>query len=109
MAMRRYVMIGVLAGATLAAGGYLLKEGGQRRTGLPAMRRKMMERMMKVMPDNAPPMVITSVLPKLQEQNEQILVLLKEQNELLRSNIKTRTTTAEDAAPNRNPVTNTKN
>ncbi|MDR5900081.1 hypothetical protein QC823_13935 [Halomonas vilamensis] len=99
--MKRYVMIGVLASATLVAGSYFLKEGGRRRINLFTMRRKMMERMMKAMPDNSPPKVITSVLPRLQEQNEQILALLKEQNELLRSDVEACGKTTEDAVANK--------
>ena len=36
------------------------------------------------MPDDSPPKLIMSVLPRLQAQNERILALLEEQNELLR-------------------------
>ncbi len=45
---------------------------------------KKMERMMASLPENAPPKLIMSVLPKLQAQNEEILAMLREQNELLR-------------------------
>ena len=45
---------------------------------------KKMERMMASLPENAPPKLIMSVLPKLQAQNEQIIAMLREQNELLR-------------------------
>jgi hypothetical protein len=43
-----------------------------------------MERMMEEMPDDSPPKLVMSILPRVQEQNEQILALLREQNELLR-------------------------
>ena len=43
-----------------------------------------MGRMMSGLPDNAPPKLIVSILPKLQVQNEQIIKMLREQNELLR-------------------------
>lgn len=43
-----------------------------------------MERMLASLPDNAPPKLVMSVLPKLQAQNETIIALLREQNELLR-------------------------
>ncbi len=43
-----------------------------------------MGRMMARLPEGAPPKLIASILPKLEAQNEQILALLREQNELLR-------------------------
>ncbi len=52
-----------------------------------AMRRRMlkrMERMMASLPDNAPPKLVISVLPRLREQNDRIIELLLEQNALLR-------------------------
>jgi len=48
------------------------------------MRRKMMNRMMDAMPEDSPPKLVMSILPRLQEQNDQILALLKEQTNLLR-------------------------
>jgi len=43
-----------------------------------------MTRMMEKMPEDAPPRLIVSMLPRIREQNEEILILLREQNELLR-------------------------
>lgn len=43
-----------------------------------------MGRMMASLPESAPPKLIASILPKLQEQNEQIIEMLREQNDLLR-------------------------
>ena len=43
-----------------------------------------MERMMASLPENAPPKLVMSILPKLKAQNETIIALLREQNELLR-------------------------
>ena len=45
---------------------------------------KHFERMMASLPEEAPPRLIMSILPKLQAQNDQIIALLREQNELLR-------------------------
>lgn len=45
---------------------------------------KRMEKMMARLPEGAPPKVIMSVLPRLREQNDQIIALLHEQNGLLR-------------------------
>jgi hypothetical protein len=57
------------------------------------MKRRMaehMERMMARLPENAPPRLVVSILPRLQAQNEQIIALLREQNELLREQQRTR-------------------
>ena len=43
-----------------------------------------MQQMMASLPEDAPPRLIMSVLPKLQAQNDQIIAMLQEQNELLR-------------------------
>lgn len=80
--MKRLPIFLLVGGATLLAGRQLL--GGGRGPDFAAMRRRMMERMMQAMPEDSPPKLITSILPRLQEQNDQILALLTEQNELLR-------------------------
>lgn len=69
----------LVAGATLIVGRRFLAPGG-----FAAMRRRMMDRMMEAMPEDSPPKLIKSVLPRLKEQNDEMLTLLKEQNELLR-------------------------
>ncbi len=51
---------------------------------------KHMEQMMVNLPENAPPKLVMSILPKLQAQNDQIIAMLREQNELLREQQKTR-------------------
>lgn len=43
-----------------------------------------MEHMMASLPEGSPPKLVMSVLPRLQAQNDQILAMLREQNELLR-------------------------
>ena len=51
------------------------------------MTRKMLNHMGRVMaslPEGAPPKLVMSVLPKLEAQSEQIIAMLREQNELLR-------------------------
>lgn len=48
--------------------------------------RKMLDHMSRVMaslPEGAPPKLVMSVLPKLEAQHEEILALLRRQNELL--------------------------
>ena len=60
------------------------REAGPRKSGFAGFRNRMMKRMLASMPDDSPPKLIMSVLPRLQAQNERILALLEEQNELLR-------------------------
>jgi hypothetical protein len=44
----------------------------------------MMARMMEGLPPDSPPKLVMSILPRLQQQNDEIIALLREQNELLR-------------------------
>ncbi|HEX6533460.1 MAG TPA: hypothetical protein VF041_02615 [Gemmatimonadaceae bacterium] len=57
--------------------------------------RQRMERAMASLPDDAPPKLVMSVLPRLRDQNDQIIAMLREQNELLREHLRT----APGAAP----------
>jgi hypothetical protein len=43
-----------------------------------------MQRLIQRMPADSPPRLIMSILPRLREQNDEIVALLREQNELLR-------------------------
>jgi hypothetical protein len=43
-----------------------------------------MEHMMANLPEGAPPKLVMSILPKRQAQNDQIIAMLREQNEFLR-------------------------
>lgn len=43
-----------------------------------------MEKMMANLPEDAPPRLVMTILPKLRAQNDQIIAMLQEQNELLR-------------------------
>ncbi len=55
------------------------------------MSKKMLNHMGRVMaslPEGAPPKLVMSVLPKLQAQSEQIIAMLREQNELLRKRLR---------------------
>jgi hypothetical protein len=80
--MSRFLLTIGIAGAVLVVGH--LSQSRPQRAGFVAMRRKMMKRMMDSMPEDSPPKLVMSVLPRLQEQNDQILALLKEQSDLLR-------------------------
>jgi hypothetical protein len=46
-----------------------------------------MEQIMASMPEYAPPKLIMSVLPRLRDQNEEIIAMLREQNDLLRQQL----------------------
>jgi hypothetical protein len=48
------------------------------------MRQRVMARMLEGLPPESPPKLVMSILPRLQEQNDEIIALLREQNELLR-------------------------
>jgi len=50
---------------------------------------KRMERIMASLPEGAPPKLVMTVLPRLQDQNDQIIAMLREQNELLRAQRRT--------------------
>lgn len=81
--MSRLPLTIVIAGAAFFLGHHLARSRPQRNS-FAAMRQKMMKRIMDAMPEDSPPKLVTSILPRLQEQNDEILVMLKEQNELLR-------------------------
>jgi hypothetical protein len=87
--MSRIPQIIALAGVAAFVGHEISTRTGSsetrpRESRFAAMRNRMMKRMLASMPDDSPPKLIMSVLPRLQAQNERILALLEEQNELLR-------------------------
>lgn len=87
--MKTLVTLG-LATAGIAA--FLcLREESRERVGAPAKRwiTGRLEHMMASLPENAPPKLVMSILPKLREQNDQIIALLREQNTLLRESQRT--------------------
>ena len=66
----------------------------ERREHLSQRRERMMERMRERMssmveslPEDSPPKVIMSGIRRMQEQNEELLALLREQNDLLRERL----------------------
>jgi type II secretory pathway component PulJ len=82
--MRALIALGVAAVGGVMAFRCLPQKSRQRL--IAATQRWMAERvdrMMARLPENAPPKLVVSVLPKLQAQNDQIIALLREQNELL--------------------------
>lgn len=74
MNQRRLLAVGAMIGGVIAARRLLPSKG----------RGRMMERMMERMPPDSPPKLIMSILPRLRAQNDEIVALLREQNELLR-------------------------
>jgi hypothetical protein len=74
MDKRRLLAIGAVIGGVIAARQLLRWKG----------RGRVMERMLARMPPDSPPKLVMSILPRLREQNDEIVALLREQNELLR-------------------------
>lgn len=83
--MNRFIAIGaVIAGGVIA---FRTLPGAPRQRLAAALNRRMlqrMEHMMACLPENSPPRLIMTVLPRLREQNDQIIAMLREQNDLLR-------------------------
>jgi hypothetical protein len=87
--MRRSIALGMtVLGSAIAVRAI---SPARRRRAATAMRRRMMQRMQQVMaslPEDSPPKLVMSVLPRVRDQNEQIIALLREQNELLREQLR---------------------
>lgn len=66
-----------------------LSRGPRRRLGAAVSRRmrQRMEHLMASLPEDAPPKLIMSILPRLRDQNDQMIAMLREQNELLRQQL----------------------
>jgi hypothetical protein len=86
--MKRLVLV-----SGIFAGGFVTSRILSRRQPAPTTRfaEKMRERfqshmgrMLESMPEDSPPRLVVSTLPRLAEQNDQILALLREQNALMR-------------------------
>ncbi len=56
----------------------------QLREGLIQMPATMMEQCMEAMPEDSPPKVMTSGIRRMQEQNDELATLIREQNKLMR-------------------------
>ena len=83
--MKRFIALGaIVLGGAIA---FQLLARKPRRQFSSAVRErvlKRMERMMAGLPEGSPPKLVMSVLPRLREQNDEILRTLREQNDLLR-------------------------
>lgn len=84
--MKRFIALGaIVLGGAIAY--QVLAREPRRRMGS-AVRQRMLKRMQSMMaglPEGSPPRLVMSVLPRLREQNDEILRMLREQNELLRA------------------------
>ncbi len=82
-----------IAAAAMLLGGAiafaLLSRGPRRRLARAVGRqmRERMEHMMASLPENSPPKLVMSVLPRLHSQNDEIIRMLREQNALLREHL----------------------
>jgi hypothetical protein len=85
LSVKRFVAIGLAAVGGVIVFRSLPREPRSRLTA-PVKRwlTEHMHRMMSTLPEDAPPKLVMSILPKLRAQNDQIIALLQEQNELLR-------------------------
>lgn len=84
---------GIILGATVVGGAIALrsllrKPGRGLGSAIGGRMLRRMEHMMAMLPEDAPPKLIMSVLPRLREQNDQIVAMLSEQNALLRELVK---------------------
>ena len=81
--MRRLLALGaIVVGGVVVARRLRPAEGGSPdRT---TIKQRMMARMMEGLPPDSPPKLVMSILPRLLQQNDEIIALLREQNELLR-------------------------
>jgi hypothetical protein len=84
--IRRVLALGAVAVGGVIAAGRLLPSRGRGLEGRagPTLRQRMMARMLEGLPPDSPPKLVMSILPRLREQNDEIIALLREQNEILR-------------------------
>ncbi len=87
--MKTIVALGVVALAGVIASRYLPRESRGHLSDVVGRRiLKRMEQMMAGLPEGAPPKLVMSVLPRLRAQNDEIIAMLREQNELLRKQVR---------------------
>lgn len=85
--MNRFIALGaVVIGGVIA---FRLSQVPRRRLGAAISRRMLqhMEHMMASLPESSPPKLVMSVLPRLRDQNDQIIAMLQDQNALLREHL----------------------
>ena len=81
---RVLLWIAVLFGGVMVMRRLLTAE---RREGISRLPGTLMESCMEHMPEDSPPKVMLSGIRRMQEQNEEVLALLREQNDLIRQGI----------------------
>lgn len=85
--MNRFIALGAaVIGGVIA---FQLSQVPRRRLGAAINRRMLrhMEHMMESLPDSSPPKLVMSVLPRLRDQNDQIIAMLQDQNARLREHL----------------------
>lgn len=85
--MNRFIALGAaVIGGVIA---FQLSQVPRRRLGAAISRRMLrhMEHMMVSLPESSPPKLVMSVLPRLRDQNDQIIAMLQEQNALFREHL----------------------
>ncbi len=81
---RLLLLIAILFGGTIVIRRLFTAE---RREGLSRLPATFMERCMEHMPEDSPPKAMMSGLRRIQEQNEELVALVREQNDLLRKGL----------------------
>lgn len=83
--MKKLLALGtIVVGGVIAVRSFLRSEEGGARRPLGTVKQRIMARMLEGMPADSPPKLVMSILPRLQQQNDEIISLLREQSELLR-------------------------
>jgi hypothetical protein len=78
-------LAGVVTGGVIVARRLLRSKGGEPDGRSRATARQgILARMIEGLPTDSPPKLVMTILPRLREQNDDIIALLREQNELLR-------------------------
>lgn len=86
--MNRVIAAGAILIGGVIALRFLSKSQGHRiGSALSHRMLRHMEGMMASLPDNSPPKLVMSVLPRLRAQNDQIIAMLQDQNALLRKHL----------------------
>ena len=85
--MKRLITLG--AAAIAGAMAFRLSQGARQRLAADLNRRMLrhMEQMMASLPDSSPPKLVMSVLPRLRDQNDQIIAMLQQQIDLPREHL----------------------
>ena len=86
--MNRFIAVGAaLIGGAIAFQALSRVERGRLGSALSRRMLRHMEHMMASLPETSPPKLVMSVLPRLRDQNDQIIAMLREQDALLRERL----------------------